>query len=310
MGNEPFTQNPFSRERWSRPGAPDVTARCAAVSGPVGGGSGEAVPFAVRDSRRRDGRSVPTRRRPAWELPGKPAAFVRRGTCSAMASLRLMPWVAAVGLAVFLLVAALGGVRGLLTAEEPATLASAPLPQAGAAQEAQPISTPRDQWQRGTMPYLYQIDPQWGSAPYAGADMANSGCGPTSLAMVYVALTGKTDYDPPAMGVFSEENGYVEEGLTSWLLMSEGAAQLGLASRELPADVATVIAALEAGEPVICTVGPGDFTTTGHFIVLSGVDETGDFVVHDPNSAQNSARTWDAQRVLDQCRNLWAFRRA
>lgn len=309
MGNESYTQNPFSREQWSRPGAPGTAARCAAVSGPVGGCSGDATAFAVQDSRRRDAGSAPVRRRPALEFSREPSVMVRRGTRSAMASLRLVPWVAAVGLAVFLIATVGSAVQSLLASEEPLVLTSASLPQTAAADE-RPASTPQDQWRRGEVPYLYQIDPQWGSAPYAGADIANSGCGPTSLAMVYVALTGKTDFDPPAMSAFSEENGYVEEGLTSWLLMSEGAARLGLDSRELPADVDMVKAALEAGEPVICTVGPGDFTTTGHFIVLSGVDAEGKFVVHDPNSAENSAHSWDAQRVLDQCRNLWAFRRA
>ena len=307
MGNEPFTQNPFSREQWCRPGGAGVSARCAAVSGPVGAYLEDAPDFAVQDSRQRGTRNAPMRRRPALELSREPSPFAARGTRSAMASLRLVPLVAAVGLAVFLVAAAVGAVQSLLAAEEPLALTSASLPQTAAADE-RPASTPQDQWRRGEVPYLYQIDPQWGSAPYAGADIANSGCGPTSLAMVYVALTGKTDFDPPAMGSFSEENGYVEEGLTSWLLMSEGAAQLGLDSRELPADAGMVTAALEAGEPVICTVGPGDFTSKGHFIVLSGVDAEGKFMVHDPNSAENSAHSWDAQRVLDQCRNLWAFR--
>lgn len=58
---------------------------------------------------------------------------------------------------------------------------------------------------------------------------------------------------------------------------------------------------------VIASVAPGDFTITGHFIVVAGADDAGRFVVRDPNSAERSARAWDAQRVLSQCRNLWAI---
>ena len=54
-------------------------------------------------------------------------------------------------------------------------------------------------------------------------------------------------------------------------------------------------------------VRPGDFTTTGHFIVLAGIANDGQVIVHDPNSAERSGRTWDLERVLSQCANLWAF---
>lgn len=168
-------------------------------------------------------------------------------------------------------------------------------------------STPRAEWRAGEVPSLYQTDPQWAAHPYAGGTVEKNGCGPTCLSMVYVALTGRDDLDPAAMADFSERGGYTSDGMTAWALMSEGAAGLGLSSEELPASAAAVREALLAGKPVICSVGPGDFTTTGHFIVLAGVAESGEVVVRDPNSAERSARTWDLERVLGQCLNLWAF---
>ena len=168
-------------------------------------------------------------------------------------------------------------------------------------------STPRADWHVGEVPFLYQTDPQWASHPYAGGTVEKNGCGPTCLSMVYVTLTGRDDLDPAAMADFSERGGYVSGGMTAWALMSDGAAELGLASKELPASMAAVREALLAGKPVICSVGPGDFTTTGHFIVLSGLAEDGEVVVHDPNRAERSEHPWDLQRVLGQCLNLWAF---
>lgn len=168
-------------------------------------------------------------------------------------------------------------------------------------------STPRSEWRTGEVPFLYQTDPQWASHPYAGGTVEKNGCGPTCLSMVYVALTGRDDLDPSAMADFSERGGYTTDGMTAWALMTDGAAELGLVSEELPASTGAVREALLAGRPVICSVEPGDFTTTGHFIVLSSLTESGEVIVHDPNSAERSARPWDLERVLGQCLNLWAF---
>ncbi len=171
-------------------------------------------------------------------------------------------------------------------------------------------STPKDEWKQGTMPFLYQIDPEWKDLPYAAGTIADSGCGPTALSMVYTCLTGNRDKDPAALAQFSTENGFIDQGLTSWLLMSDGARMLGLQSTELPADAAVLTSELESGHPVIAIMGPGIFTDTGHFIVLTGITDTGELIIHDPNSEENSHKTWDAERILAQCRNLWSYKLA
>ena len=273
--------NPYRRDAWSQP----PTSRRAA-------------------------RAVPTPR-PTTSAARASAPARSAGRIGGMRAVRL---VAATGFAVFALIAAfqLAGMYAEGLGAAPvvaATGAAVPAPTA-AGDGAEAVSTPRDQWRAGEIPFLYQIDPHYSAAPYAGADVEESGCGPTSLAMVYIALTGKTDLDPAAMAAFSEEGGYVEGGLTAWRLMTEGAADLGLSSHEVPADASRLVAELQAGRPVICSVRPGDFTDTGHFLVVAGVADNGELVIHDPNSPANSARTWDVQRVLSQCANLWAFERA
>lgn len=170
-----------------------------------------------------------------------------------------------------------------------------------------PASTPVSEWKQGTVPNLYQIDPAWADTPYADGKLGETGCGPTCLTMAYVALTGKTDLDPAGMARMSEEGGHTMDGMTAWSLMTDGAAALGLSSEELPADAGSVRGALEAGKVIICSVRPGDFTTTGHFIVLAGLDESGQVLVRDPNSAERSNRAWDLERVLSQCKGIWAL---
>lgn len=174
-------------------------------------------------------------------------------------------------------------------------------------QEETAHSTPAHAWRKGEVPFLYQIDPQWSDEPYAGGNIHENGCGPTCLSMVYISLTGKTDLDPAAMARFSEQNGFTVDGMTAWALMSDGAAMLGLRSTELPASVDAVRADLEAGRPVICSVRPGDFTSTGHFIVLAGLTDDGQVMVRDPNNAGNGDHPWDLDRILGQCANLWSF---
>lgn len=172
-----------------------------------------------------------------------------------------------------------------------------------------PKSTPKSQWRASSVPVLYQTDSEWASSSYAEDTLGESGCGPTCLSMVYVALTGKTDKDPAKMCEYSEREGFVVDGMTSWDLMTTGAEELGLESEVLPADSDAILNRLHAGHPVIASVGPGTFTTTGHFIVLSGIDADGHVIVHDPNSFERTNKTWDLEEILPQFRNIWSFSR-
>ena len=98
-------------------------------------------------------------------------------------------------------------------------------------------------------------------------------------------LTGDGTATPYTVAQYAQERGYYVDGVgTSWELMSAGGAHFGVTARELPLSQPVMENALAAGEPIICSVGPGDFTTSGHFIVLSGLED-GQFQVRDPQSA-------------------------
>ena len=169
-------------------------------------------------------------------------------------------------------------------------------------------STPAHAWRKGRGPGpVPKSTPEWSDEPYAGGNIDENGCGPTCLSMVYISLTGKTDLDPVAMARFSEQNGFTVDGMTAWALMTDGAAMLGLHSAELSASADAVRAELEAGRPIICSVRPGDFTSTGHFIVLAGLTDDGQVMVRYPNNAGNGDHPWDLDRILGQCANLWSF---
>ena len=161
--------------------------------------------------------------------------------------------------------------------------------------------------ERGTIPLLLQWDPRWGYAQYGDGPMALNGCGPTALSMVICSLTGDKTATPYAVAQYAQEMGYYVDGTgTSWELMAEGCRYFGVQSRELPLDQGVMKNALEAGEPIICSVGPGDFTTSGHFIVLAGLED-GKFQVRDPNRRSTSGKLWDYDTLAGQITNLWAF---
>lgn len=169
------------------------------------------------------------------------------------------------------------------------------------------FSTPRSQWQAGTMPHIYQIDPAWSELPYAGGTIRQNACGPTCLTMVYIFKTGRTDMTPVDMCALSEAGNYAPTGATEWSFMTSGAWQLGLNGTELHDDRDSMTRALRSGAPVIAAVRPGTFTNVGHYIVLYGIDDADQIEVFDPNSASRSARRWGVVEVLNEVEAMWAY---
>lgn len=160
---------------------------------------------------------------------------------------------------------------------------------------------------QGEIPLLLQWDERWGYAYYADDMIAVNGCGPTAIAMVAAGLTGDNTVTPYKVAQFSAGNGYYAgDSGTSWSLMTEGAQQFGIYGEEMGLSEDEVFSALENGHPIICSMRPGDFTTTGHFIVLTGVED-GKIRVNDPNSRVRSGKLWDYSRLEYQINNMWVY---
>lgn len=76
--------------------------------------------------------------------------------------------------------------------------------------------------------------------------------------------------------------------------------------KELPLSENGMKKALDQGKLIVCSMRPGDFTTSGHYILLYSYDDTG-FCVRDLNRADNSSRTWDYSALSSQIKNLWSI---
>ena len=170
---------------------------------------------------------------------------------------------------------------------------------------------------RVQIPRLYQWDMRWGYKKYGSDAMGLTGCGPTALSMVAMYMLKSDKFTPDYIADFALENGYAVEGSgTSWNLMDEGAMQLGLYGFDvLPVedDMATQ---LLAGRPLICIMGPGHFTNTGHFIVIKGYEvgdtsegiyKNGKFLINDPNCKENTQKKWSFDELQNEIGSVWAY---
>ncbi len=158
------------------------------------------------------------------------------------------------------------------------------------------------------MPLFLQWDPRWGYLEYGSNVAALTACGPMCLSMVgYYISGGDETFAPHNMIAYAADHGYYAQGLgTEWALISQGGPALGLNVRELPLHKGSILEQLSRGNPIICAVGRGIFTESGHFLVLSGTQD-GMIQIHDPNSRINSGKLWSYEEIADQIRNLWVI---
>ena len=165
-----------------------------------------------------------------------------------------------------------------------------------------------DNIKKGEIPQLLQWDERWGHASYGTGFIASCGCGPTAMSMVISGLTGDATVTPVKVARYSEKNGYIDENNnTYWELMSEGAKHWGITSYGGDVSEDFVSKELKAGHPIICSVGPGDFTKKGHFIVLTKY-KNGKVKVNDPFSQKNSDKTWKYSKIKDQIKSMWVYK--
>ena len=126
-------------------------------------------------------------------------------------------------------------------------------------------------------------------------------------AMVAAGLNQDASITPAKVAAYGNEHGYVdEENNTYWRFMDEAGANWNLNSVGGMLSEEQVSAELAQGHPVICSMGPGDFTQIGHFIVLTGY-ENGTVTVNDPFSIKNTNTAWIFSNIKDQIKAMWTF---
>lgn len=159
----------------------------------------------------------------------------------------------------------------------------------------------------GEVPLLMQWDKRWGYDAYGDSMIGLAGCGPLCLDMAYLYFTEDLTMTPRRMAEYVHDSGYHTDVGTSWSLWTEGVSELGLEGSELSLDESAMKRALDTGGLIVCSMRPGDFTTTGHFILIRGYGKDG-FYVNDPNRRSTSGKTWTFDTLKSQIKNLWVLR--
>ena len=151
------------------------------------------------------------------------------------------------------------------------------------------------------MPQYYQGDWRWANRRYGLGTMAQSGCVPTSLAMVFNGLGQKVLPTAVADTIYNNTNEMNVSGLGTsgkgavYAINAYGYKHTVITTRE------QLIAALQSGKPVFATVGNGIFAKgrLTHAIILSGYSN-GKTKAMDPDSSYNTGKWYDINTIWNQ----------
>ena len=163
--------------------------------------------------------------------------------------------------------------------------------------------------QLSEVPLYLQYDSAWGTVSYGNGTIKRNGCCPTCLAMVFSYFRGETIY-PNHITAWSGNNYYVNEAGTAWSIFQPAGEQWGVPCTNIGKDREQMQQALSNGKLIIASMGPGTFTKGGHFIVLTGITETGKIRVNDPNDSsikKHSQMEFAISLILRECKNMWVF---
>lgn len=157
--------------------------------------------------------------------------------------------------------------------------------------------------------YYMQSDARWANTYYGGTDtMEVYACGPTSMSMVVSSLTD-VKIDPVQMANWANQNGYwYPKSGSLHSFISDAAKAFGLSSEGVentPEAIQKISTALQEGKLVVALMGKGQFTRSGHFIVLRGITSEGKILVADPASKERTNQEWDVNTIVKEAK-AWA----
>lgn len=159
---------------------------------------------------------------------------------------------------------------------------------------------------------FFQDDSKWGSESYSitgsqSQTIANSGCGPTAMAMV-LHYYGEEDITPVETAEFAVENYHrTRSNGTSWAFFEDVANEYDLDFKQTASSVEALEWMNTKEDPlIICSMGPGLWTRQGHFIVLWDVED-GVAHINDPASTKPERETNSFKKVASQCKQYFCF---
>lgn len=146
-----------------------------------------------------------------------------------------------------------------------------------------------------------QEDPAWASRPYGTFTIKEAGCGPSAMAAIITAFTGKR-VTPVETAKYASDKGLVTSVGSSHTLPLVLAPNWNLTAKKISKNINTINTELRTGGLVILAGnGAAPFTPVGHYIVIRGVTKSGKWKIADSNGTigqKNSTQEWDPNPIL------------
>lgn len=165
-----------------------------------------------------------------------------------------------------------------------------------------------------TIPLLLQNNPQWAETAYGTGDSPNTvaekGCAIVSLAMITSFWENKTIL-PATILEWAGNTYYVPGQGTSWQIFSDYATAKGWHFANLSSNWDQAAEKLAQGIPLIVSIKPGTFITSGHIMVITQ-GGNGEVKVYDPNDnpdKRHAFQTYSATTFANEAANYWALYR-
>lgn len=162
-----------------------------------------------------------------------------------------------------------------------------------------------------TTPLYLQTNEEWADYSY-GSDgtqtLSDNGCALLSLSMV-LAYLREDNVSPLEVLDWAQDSYYVDGQGTDWRIFSDFADSFDYSYHDLGTDTAQVANYLAVGQPVIVSVTSGDFTDTGHIMVLAAMQDE-NVVVLDPNDTPEKKHyltSYSLEEIAAQSLHFWTF---
>ena len=169
------------------------------------------------------------------------------------------------------------------------------------------------------VPFYSQKDPRWSGITYdiggSGPEtMYDAGCGPAAFAMAASGV-GR-NIDPVQAAMVMKKVGARDDTGTNMAGISKAADMYGINSNmEMHPSTGFIDSELDAGNPVVLLGrsggyggrGPSPYTKGGHYVVATGKDKNGNYIINDPGRTDGMAMVYNKSDVASKTGAAWGF---
>lgn len=155
--------------------------------------------------------------------------------------------------------------------------------------------------------YYNQGEEPWASLPLGSSTIKSAGCGPTAMAIVISTLTGET-VTPQMTAAYAVTYGYYISGQgTSHSFPADAAENWGISAERVSRQkMDYVVSELKRGKLAVVICAENTISTSGHYIVLTGVTKDGYITIADPGSRSRTGRLYSPTTIQSYARDLKA----